>query len=154
LEYYIKNYTYNKYFNFFAFDISVPLHSFWTGGTRNGCIGQYAWCFGLNQTIWRLNVLANSASSAGSCVLISRMRNATGNIVYAPLTEVCTAKASLACVGDNKIPVAYKSGKSVFITKKPRAVVAIKFSKGKGGGLLHKSYLLQPKGVPEKCALI
>jgi hypothetical protein len=86
--------------------MSVPLYSFWTGGTREGCIGQYAWCFGLNKTIWRLDVLANSASSVGSCVLISRVRNLKGMLVYAPLTEHCSNKASLACVSDNRTLIA------------------------------------------------
>jgi hypothetical protein len=133
--------------------ISVPLHSFWTGGTRNGCIGQYAWCFGLNKTIWRLNVLANSVASAGSCVLISRVRNATGDVVYAPLTEVCSSKASLTCVADDRTPVANKSSTSVFELKIYwHHMKTAFFTLSKDGGLLHKSNLLQPTGLPEKCA--
>jgi hypothetical protein len=132
---------------------AVPLHAFWTGGTRRDCIGQLAWCFALRDSIWRLNVLANSDESAGSCVLISRVRNAKGDVVYAPLTEVCSVRASLACVADaGTKPAADKSSVSIHTINFWRLKCHVHILPGASCRLLQKSHVFQPTDVREKRA--
>lgn len=74
----------------------MPLHSFWTSGSRVGCSGQIAWCFNrTSASAWKLDAFLNSA---GDCLLISRAKNSTGGVVYEPLLEDCNVRVSLACM--------------------------------------------------------
>lgn len=76
---------------------AVSWFSFWTGGTRKGCTGQYVWCNSINRSMQHTSQLL-ATSNSGACVILTRMRNVAGIVEYAYLNEDCTEKAQLACV--------------------------------------------------------
>jgi hypothetical protein len=91
--------------------IAVPMYSFWTGGTRKGCSGQYTWCYSYINT-YELSTRMLSEESHGACVLAFRFRGSTGDVEFAVNNEVCTEKAFLAC-NSQKYPLMQTSeGKS------------------------------------------
>jgi hypothetical protein len=74
--------------------------SFWTGGTRKTCTGQYSWCFSkalsFNKT-FDSQMLASSSSS-GACVLATRVRNKNGVFETSFVNEDCNTKSQMVCV--------------------------------------------------------
>jgi hypothetical protein len=79
--------------------------SFWTGGTRKLCRGQYSWCFSnaedslstLDKEALHSQMLSGFSGN-GACVLGTRARDLSGNFDQSFINEDCTVKAQLACV--------------------------------------------------------
>jgi hypothetical protein len=75
-------------------------NSFWTGGTRKHCSGQYSWCFSEEVSVEDspdLQLLASNNAN-GACVVGSQVLNANGQFETSFINQACTSTAQLACV--------------------------------------------------------
>jgi hypothetical protein len=104
----------SKYIVFEQIDAYQPRpggsFSFWTGGTRKQCNGQYSWCFSSPVSSNRTQDSQMLTSGDGACVLGTRVRNANGKFEISFSNEDCNTKAQLFCVIKNKnIPTTISS---------------------------------------------
>jgi hypothetical protein len=73
--------------------------SFWTGGTRKNCIGQYGWCFSRAASFDNTLESQTLSSGNGACVLTKRVLNPNnGQFEITLVNADCNMKAQLACV--------------------------------------------------------
>jgi hypothetical protein len=79
-------------------------NSFWTGGTRKHCSGQYSWCFSEAVSFedsLELQLLASNNDN-GACVVGTQVLNANGQFETSFINQACNSKAQLACVINTK----------------------------------------------------
>ncbi|XP_059482222.1 uncharacterized protein LOC132200623 [Neocloeon triangulifer] len=86
-------------------DFSAELGEYWTGGTRQGCNGQFSWCLS-DQKEWLYKAPIINLNDNGACVAVARTYYPRdflmeGKQIFKGLNLIvmpCKSKARLACI--------------------------------------------------------